>query len=290
MIQNVPGAKLTIGPNPFQERVANPSLAKNLNIGQETKDKETEMKKVSEGFEEIFARHLLSTMRQSVPKSSLFGKGFGADFYTSMFDEQIAKKITSTGKLGISNMVYNFLKRAEEKKGKISVESHKMFPLNPQPKEFQLEQPKPLSLPGKQPISENLSSQNNLEKFESIIQEAAETFDVDSNLVKAVITKESGGNAQAVSTKGAKGLMQLIDGTAKEMGVVNVFDTKQNIYGGTRYLREMLDLHNGDVELALAAYNAGPGNVQRYGGIPPFQETRNYVNSVMSMYKKMQNT
>ncbi|MCL5019754.1 MAG: rod-binding protein, partial [Patescibacteria group bacterium] len=100
MIKNVPGSQLTVGPNPFQERVANPSLAKNLRVGQETKDKETEMKKASEGFEEIFARYLLNTMRQSVPKSSIFGKGFGADVYTSMFDEQIAKKITSTGKLG----------------------------------------------------------------------------------------------------------------------------------------------------------------------------------------------
>ena len=118
----------------------------------------------------------------------------------------------------------------------------------------------------------------------NIVDNVAERLGVNKKLVTSIITQESGFNPNAVSSAGAKGLMQLMPQTAKEMGVLNPFSPQQNIEGGVRYLKKMLDKYNGNVILALAAYNAGPANVDKYGGVPPFKETQNYVKSVLSHY------
>ncbi|MEA3547891.1 MAG: transglycosylase SLT domain-containing protein [Thermodesulfobacteriota bacterium] len=120
----------------------------------------------------------------------------------------------------------------------------------------------------------------------SHIEKAARRYGVDPCLVKAVIKMESNFNCRAVSKKGAQGLMQLMPGTARDMRVANPFDPKDNIFGGTRYLRKMIDLFQGDVKLALAAYNAGPERVKALGRIPPFPETMNYVDKVLYHYQK----
>jgi hypothetical protein len=107
---------------------------------------------------------------------------------------------------------------------------------------------------------------------------------LDPLLVYAVIKVESNGKSRARSSKGATGLMQLMPGTAADMGVTNALDPAQNIAGGTQYLAKLLGLFDNDLSLALAGYNAGPGNVQKYKGIPPFRETRNYVKKVQTHY------
>jgi hypothetical protein len=120
-------------------------------------------------------------------------------------------------------------------------------------------------------------------KYDQLIQEYARLHGVDPLLVKCVMELESGYNPLALSSKGAIGLMQLMPGTANILGV-NPWDEEENIKGGTRYLADMLNRYNWDIEKALAAYNAGPGAVDKWGGIPPYQETQDYVRIIKANY------
>lgn len=117
--------------------------------------------------------------------------------------------------------------------------------------------------------------------MDPIFEKAARTFGISLELLKAVAKAESNFDAGCVSTSGAMGVMQLMPETAKELGVSNPFDPEENIMGGAEYLSQKLKEYNQNVELALAAYNAGSGNVNKYGGIPPFTETRNYVKKIL---------
>jgi hypothetical protein len=128
----------------------------------------------------------------------------------------------------------------------------------------------------------------NPEEYEHIIKTCADKYGVNACLIKAVIHAESGYNPNAVSRKGASGLMQLMPGTARSLKVSNSLDPKDNVEGGVKYLRFLLDTFRGDVSLALAAYNAGLNKVAKFGGIPPYAETRNYVNRVLSYMQSYQ--
>ena len=134
-----------------------------------------------------------------------------------------------------------------------------------------------------------VSSVNPVE-YEQIIKMYSAKYGVNASLVKAVIHAESGYNPNAVSSKGASGLMQLMPGTAKSLKVADSFNPRDNVEGGVKYLRFLLNTFHGDVSLALAAYNAGLSKVAKYGGIPPYNETRTYVNRVLSYMQTYQSS
>lgn len=123
------------------------------------------------------------------------------------------------------------------------------------------------------------------QELDTIFQKAADTYGVDVNLLKSIAKTESNFTTDATSSAGAMGIMQLMPNTAKALGVSNPYDAEESIMGGAKYISQMLKKYDGDVKLALASYNAGPGNVAKYGGIPPFKETQNYVTKVMSAYQ-----
>jgi soluble lytic murein transglycosylase-like protein len=124
------------------------------------------------------------------------------------------------------------------------------------------------------------------EQLQPLVESISRKHNVDKDLVNAVIMQESGFNPNAVSKAGATGLMQLMPGTAQHLGIQNSKDPAQNLDGGVRYLKGLLDQFNGNIPLALAAYNAGPGAVSRHKGIPPYKETQNYVRTILSQFLK----
>ena len=126
--------------------------------------------------------------------------------------------------------------------------------------------------------------------YDDLIKEAAHRHGLPEALIRAVIMAESAFDPLAVSSAGAQGLMQLMPALSDELGVSNAFDPRQNIMAGAKYLKSLLEGQKGNIELALASYNAGPGNVKRYKGIPPFKETRRYVEKIMGLVEDSEQT
>ena len=149
----------------------------------------------------------------------------------------------------------------------------------------------PLTLPGA-PLPTLVSGASSAQapvppaEIDALVQQNAATWQVDPALLKAVIANESGFNANATSKVGAQGLMQLMPETATSLGVRDAYDPAQNVAGGARYLRGLLDRFGGDQRLAVAAYNAGPGAVAKYGDVPPYAETQSYVTNVLASADK----
>ena len=127
-------------------------------------------------------------------------------------------------------------------------------------------------------------SEKHLRLYDKIILKTSKRHNIDPALVRAIIMTESSVNANAVSKKGANGLMQIMPKTARSLGVKNSAHPEQNIEAGTKYLKCLIDDYDGDIKIALAAYNAGPGAVNRYKGIPPYKETRSYIKKVLAYY------
>lgn len=209
---------------------------------------------IAQDFEAMFLHQMFKSMRNTVPTESLTGQeSSGRRIFTEMLDEEVARKASRQGGVGLAEMVYK----------QIAGDISPSFQENTSPK----------------------ATASDIQKW---AQEASQEYGVDESLVRSVIQQESAGNSWAISPKGAKGLMQLMDGTAQEMGVTQIWDGRQNVMGGTRYLKQLLTRFDGNETLALAAYNAGPEAVRMHGGVPPYSETKEYVQNVLANRQKLQ--
>ena len=271
------------------------------------------LRKATKEFEAFFVYYMLKTMRETIPENSLtkdtpFASGMGQDTFTDLFDMEIGKKAQFGGHNSISELLYNSMEKLIDARYSPDNDKVEIKPLEREEKAtpLKLQPSDPLDLPGQNgeglPLNEDTREalpiqtvprrvtavepeDPILSQYGRWIDEAAEETRIDSTVIASVIRAESGGDPKAVSKAGAKGLMQLVDGTAGDLNVSDVFDPKENIKAGSRYLRQMLDRF-GDLDTALAAYNAGPGNVDKYGGVPPFAETRNYVRKVKGLVEE----
>ncbi len=245
--------------------------------------------KASLDFESMFLSQMYKEMRATVNTegNELTEASPGREIFSEMLDNQYAgihsKSPTESGDIGLenainsvsNNMAAQIYRSLARKEGDVL----------PSPNSRHLSHGlKPLissSLPIQD--SKNKINQGALpeEKLNPLIDLASKTYGIAASLIKSVIKTESANHPLAVSGAGAKGLMQLMDSTAQDMGIKDVFNPKENILAGTKYLKQLLDRFSGNEEHALAAYNAGPATVDRFKGLPPYPETQNYVKQVL---------
>ncbi len=179
---------------------------------------------------------------------------------------ETAKKIESVIELDNEDVKKEFSQVLEEIREKVNIRIDKSFPKNE--------------------VISYTKDLKDAKSIEDLIVRLSKKHGVDPALVKAVVEVESNFDPKAMSSVGAKGLMQIMPDTAKDLGIKDPFDPEDNLEGGIRYLKRLLNKYDNDISLALAAYNAGPGNVDKHNGVPPFTETRNYVRKVLKAYTR----
>lgn len=237
------------------------------------------LQKAAKDFEAIFVNYLLQSMRKTVQKEDGEGEGdggFGGEMMLAMFDQELSKNISNKSSLGFGEMLYK--KMTGESLPKETVKREIVRAIAPEQKTAVA------SVAAMVPAKKGKSTtvRTAVEKYDDIVNRAAAKYDLDTSLIKAVIASESAGNPHALSSSNAKGLMQLIDSTATMVGVKNIWDPEQNIHGGAKYLKHLMDKFDGDVKLAVASYNAGPAKIEKTRKIPAIPETQQYVRRVMN--------
>jgi soluble lytic murein transglycosylase-like protein len=277
------------GPRPGQDALRKASAADTP----EAAEQRAALEQAATQFEAVFLNTLMKAMRQTVPQNDLFNGGGATKFYRQMHDAEMAKSLaTSNGGLGIADMIVRQL----TVEGATDDPTVRELPAQGPPapgvmERYRLAEPVGPDLAARRRLARFAAAQgaavaDTLRKFQPEIESAARGSGLDPALVLAVVMEESGGDPAARSAKGARGLMQLMPATARELGVGNPEHPAQNLHGGARYLAAMLEKFSGDLEVALAAYNAGPGTVERLGGkVPDYPETRRYVKRVMERFQ-----
>ncbi|MGM0461391.1 MAG: transglycosylase SLT domain-containing protein [Fibrobacterota bacterium] len=244
---------------------------------------------VAREFQQIFTDIMVRSMRSTVPENSLVEKSFAEGMYEQMLDSEMARLMSEQGDQSIAESIMRQVdpSNGDDTGSRQALESLKSdsFDITSRIKGYTPKAHTEQAPESDFPVHGMLSpmAQDSTAPYRHIIGNASQEYQVDEDLISAIIHAESSGEPRAQSSVGAKGLMQLMDGTAADMGVQNSFDPADNIMGGTRYFKKMYDRYDGDLDLALAAYNAGPGNVDRYGGVPPFPETQNYIRTIKGL-------
>ncbi|SER12711.1 lytic transglycosylase domain-containing protein [Piscibacillus halophilus] len=202
--------------------------------------------------------------------------------YETMLNYQKAMQTNDFGRNQSSDHTYTMFKELfESYLGNQQSPVESLYLQGEQPSTMNQPNQLPFTHSSVSPVSMQQISYDQPSKFDDIIENVADQYGLDADLIRKVIQTESNFNPEAVSQAGAAGLMQLMPATARALGVTNVFDPVQNIEGGAKYLKDMINRYDGDLKLALAAYNAGPGNVDQHQGVPPFEETQNYVKKIL---------
>ena len=251
-------------------------------------------------FEALMLSTMLKSMRSGIPKSDMFGDSYGGDMLEGMFDIELSRHMSRSRSLGMGEMLYKEITGEElprtsppagagvaPKTGPPAIPAAtSVTPAVPPAADAPKAAPEPAHAASPVQPSASVPAvpdtvRRRVDALEPFVREAAERHGVNESLLKAVIAAESAGQTNARSSKNAKGVMQLIDTTAAMMGVNNVWDPRENINGGAKYLGQMMDRFQGDIQRAVASYNAGPGAVEKHGGVPPYRETQTYVTKVM---------
>jgi len=247
-----------------------------------TPREKAKLAKAAQDFESMLTSMMLKSMNKTT--DGMFGEeSFGGDYFDTIFETELASYIGKSKSLGLAEMIYKNVIGEDLDMNKIKQELQ-----NESFSEIKVES-KIKTKNDSSTISPSNGSIDRLSKFDDIIKKASKSFNIDESLIRSVILTESAANPKAISSANAKGLMQLIDSTAADMDVKNVWNPEDNIFGGTKYLSKMLKQFDGDLDKSLAGYNAGPGNVQKYDGVPPFEETKNYINRVKGYMKYWEN-
>ena len=227
------------------------------------------LKQACRQFEALFISQLLNEMEKTVPKDPIIKNNAENSIYKFFYINALSQKIAEDSPFSIATTLFNSLRKFLSYKSKL-------------PKKLNNH---PIKLSVEKKFKPTPHKNAKLKIIEKAIDDASKRFHVPKKLLYGIIEAESSFNPNAISKAGAIGIMQLMPQTALELGIKNIFDIRQNIMGGAKYISKLLKEFK-DYKKALAAYNAGPGNVERYNGVPPFKETQNYVKKVLAYIGK----